>query len=308
MTRIDLHPEELLDRALNGVASSEERTRLRAHLRICPACRLEHSVATDCRRSAAPRPDDSVVLERVRTSVVGAYQKRRYLPLGGGVRPRRIRLLAVAAVLLFTAFGTAAVLLRVYRASPRAMESPAPHASTPKATPSPTPAEIVAPATSTAEAPLPVADEHAAPSQHRAVAEHRAASHEEPPEGAKELFARANSLRREGATAVAVRVYRTLEQSFPASAESLIARVTLGRLLLDRAGNPSAALAEFDAYLGHASRGALAEEALIGRALALGRLGRAADERGAWERLLAEHPSSTYAARARARVERLSQK
>jgi TolA-binding protein len=124
---------------------------------------------------------------------------------------------------------------------------------------------------------------------------------------ASELFAKANTLRRGGQTADAVHAYRALEQAFPGSTEALVSRVTLGRLLLDRGIDVRAALVEFDAYLSRAPKGPLAEEALIGRALSLGRLGRASDaERGAWSSLLATHPKSTYAARARARIEQLS--
>jgi TolA-binding protein len=144
--------------------------------------------------------------------------------------------------------------------------------------------------------------------RHRAASEPaRATSNDDAPaETASELFAKANSLRRGGQTADAVHAYRALEQTFPGSPEALVARVTLGRLLLDRGIDVKAALAEFDAYLARAPRGPLAEEALIGRALSLGRLGRSAEERNAWSALVAAHPKSTYAARARSRIEQLS--
>jgi TolA-binding protein len=211
------------------------------------------------------------------------------------------------------------VVVRVYRGS----EVPVPE-----------PGAVVAqssPARGVAAAPVPSSTEPTAvielppiveppPDERRAAvaAEHRRATSEparaaseEPAASveatAPELFAKANALRRGGQTADAVHAYRVLEQSFPGSAEALVSRVTLGRLLLDRGIDVRAALAEFDTYLVRAPRGALAEEALIGRALALGRLGRASDaERGAWSSLLATHPKSTYAARARARIEQLS--
>jgi hypothetical protein len=82
--------------------------------------------------------------------------------------------------------------------------------------------------------------------------------------------------------------------------------VSLGRLLLDRVGDAAGALAQFNSYLASSSQGTLGEEALIGRALALGRLRRVAEERSTWGMLLASHPGSTYAARARARIEQLS--
>jgi hypothetical protein len=46
----------------------------------------------------------------------------------------------------------------------------------------------------------------------------------------------------------------------------------------------------------------LREDAVIGKALALGRLRRYAEERRAWKALLEQFPASAYAERARARV------
>jgi hypothetical protein len=76
--------------------------------------------------------------------------------------------------------------------------------------------------------------------------------------------------------------------------------------------DPAAALAQFDAYLHQARYDTLREEALVGRGMALQQLGRAradsataTEERRAWEALLAAYPRSTFAARARARLEAL---
>jgi TolA-binding protein len=122
---------------------------------------------------------------------------------------------------------------------------------------------------------------------------------------AAELFSEANRARRAGDMAQAARGYRELTQRYPGSAEALVARVSVGRLLLDRLGNARGALAEFDVYLNNASHRALREEALIGRAVALGRLGRRSEERAAWRTLLRVFPSSTHATRARARLDEL---
>jgi hypothetical protein len=315
MTRVDLHPEDLLDRALNGLASREDMARLESHFESCNACRLEHALAMDCRNSAASQPDDVVVLDRVRFSVVRAFEREKLRAAGYASRrgPRRFRFLALAAFLLLGGAG-AAVLVRVYRGTEVPVQKPAGVVTRSS------PAHAVAPASSAAEPPAvvdipavtvpPEGKRPLAAADHRHGSEPARVAPEESSaslgETASELFAKANSLRRGGQTAEAVHAYRTLEQSFPGSPEALVSRVTLGRLLLDRGIDVRAALAEFDTYLSRAPRGALAEEALIGRALALGRLGRTADERGAWSTLVAAHPRSTYAARARARIEQLS--
>jgi hypothetical protein len=72
--------------------------------------------------------------------------------------------------------------------------------------------------------------------------------------------------------------------------------------LLDRLADSKAALAQFESYLAGASQGSLREEALVGRAVALGRLDRVIEERNAWNALLDAFPRSTSAARARARI------
>ena len=127
----------------------------------------------------------------------------------------------------------------------------------------------------------------------------------EAPVNAAELFARANLARRRGDVNEAAHTYRDLQSTFPGSPEEIVSRVTLGRLMLDRLGDARGALVQFDSYLANPTHGALREEALIGRALALGRLHRQAEEKGAWAALVAAYPKSAYAERARARLEEL---
>jgi TolA-binding protein len=122
---------------------------------------------------------------------------------------------------------------------------------------------------------------------------------------AAEIFAAANEARRERTTREAVRLYRELERQHPRSEETKVARIALGRLLLDRAGDPRGALKQFEAYLEDREQHSLREEAMVGRALALGRLGRAREERAAWQALLQAFPASANAERARARVDEL---
>jgi tetratricopeptide (TPR) repeat protein len=119
---------------------------------------------------------------------------------------------------------------------------------------------------------------------------------------AAQLFAQANEARRRGDEALAVRQYGTLQRRFPRAPEASLSHVALARLYLDRLGDPARALAEFDQYLAGSREDALDEETLVGRALALQRLGRAAEEKDAWQKLLVGFPDSLSAARARARL------
>jgi len=106
--------------------------------------------------------------------------------------------------------------------------------------------------------------------------------------------------REQGDYAVAVDCYERLLALFPSSPQALTAQAVLGRLLLDR-GDPGAALRHFDAYLASGET-TLAEEAMLGRALAFGKLGRSVPEADAWQALLRAYPGSLHAARARDRL------
>jgi TolA-binding protein len=119
------------------------------------------------------------------------------------------------------------------------------------------------------------------------------------PPTAAELFQLANQARRQGNLALCVRQYRALQSNFPASAEALLSHVSLGKVL-QSTGDVTAAVVEFSLYLKRP--GALEEEALVGRAEGLARLGRASEEVAAWQRLLVRYPSSVYAGRARERL------
>ena len=123
--------------------------------------------------------------------------------------------------------------------------------------------------------------------------------------GPDELFAEANAARRAHDYDDAIKLYQRLQREHRGSREAQVSHVALGRLLLDERNKPRKALAQFDAYLSKSKKGSLAEEASVGRALALRELGRADAEREAWQQVLDRFPRTVHASKARARLEAL---
>ncbi|HEY2405864.1 MAG TPA: hypothetical protein VGI10_07670 [Polyangiaceae bacterium] len=117
------------------------------------------------------------------------------------------------------------------------------------------------------------------------------------------LLRAANAARGTGDLALTSVLLEELEQQFPGSPEAHVALVSLGKLQLLR-GAPGAALERFSGYLSNG--GPLEEEALVGRAQALGMLSRSTEERATWQTLLVRFPGSVYAAQARERLSALA--
>ena len=319
---VDLHPEDLLDRARRGEATPDELHRLRLHLAACAACRYEHVLADDCARAAVPDgspAEDAELLAGERGAAPRGVRQRRGAASTRARRRGPTRVVFAAAALLLFAGPFAAATPVVRRGWHRGPEiEPIAHETRPvrahrKAEVASSPALAASgdeqagealdnPALEIPEAPKPSPSTSAAPAPAPARHARAVAAESESP---GELFARANAARREGKTREASRLYRQLQREFPGSSEELVSRVTLGRWMLDRLNDPAGALARFDSYLANPVHTALREEALIGRALALGRLGRETEERSAWAAFLAAFPGSVYAERARGRLEAL---
>jgi TolA-binding protein len=100
-----------------------------------------------------------------------------------------------------------------------------------------------------------------------------------PSEDAAAVFVRAVKEREQGRTMDAIATFRALLHQFPQSPQAMVARVSLGDLLLD-GGDAAAALAAFDAYLVAQPSGPLATEALLGKARALSALGQGTHQPG----------------------------
>jgi hypothetical protein len=307
MNAPQIHPEDLLDRARRGSLTAEEQRLLDKHLALCVACRFELSLAPAFYTQIELGPQDDALLARAiaRTVSVPWYRRRRV--------PRRVWG-AIAAVAIVSAGSAAAYSRHVRTVAPKAVmngsneghvdevRSATPAAPRVEAPPViETPPAIEAPAI---DAPPRAAraPRHAlVPSAPNAPAPSAIDSAVTCAEG----FRNANQARRDGAAATAITLYRELRTICAGSTEELSSRVLMGRIYLDRMGDPEHALGAFDSYLASGAAGPLREDALIGRALSLGKLSRRSEERNAWQALLASYPDSIYAEKAKARLNEL---
>ena len=69
MTRIDLHPEDLLDRAARSVATVADLTRLEHHLAECAVCRVERALHVQAAYDTAPLVNDELLVARLTRDV-----------------------------------------------------------------------------------------------------------------------------------------------------------------------------------------------------------------------------------------------
>jgi TolA-binding protein len=305
---VDMHPEDLLDHELTRELTTDEQARLNSHTMRCGSCAIMRAAKHDFELERKSAPGDALLIHRMSSVALGAAPS--LVGIRGGprsafvlARPRRLRAWAAAAVVLFAATGATAsfwsvrhvIVARLFAQAPsrapmavaERIEPPAKPATTPRVA-----LEVSVPALqpkiATAPAPRSKPVEEAAPTT-----------------SAEQVFANANEARRRGDSVLAAKLYRQLQQQFPGTREEINSRYLLGRLLQDRGDDSSQSLALFTRYLAESPNGTLAEEARLGRALALMRLGRPQDERLAWQELLSSHPKSIHAERARKRLDEL---
>jgi TolA-binding protein len=345
MTVVGLHPEELFDKLLEGEITPSERERLRAHLEGCDVCRFEYQARLDFKSEAlalgasappplvplrAPPPTAIVKPRRQRRRLVWALAAAALISASGAVASGVAGQAPWHGVsLLFSRSKTAAppattvsmklakvepatqVVLQPTEAAARPTE---PEGRSPRIDGGPAPA--VAPETAAqASAPAPVrvaatskvargAETVTKDSATKETSAREPAASKEPPSAAR-LFAEANQARRAGDVGKASGLYHLLQDQFPGSAEAELSRVTLSLLLLD-GGDAQGALRGFERYLAGGTRG-LEAEALVGRARALGRLGRRDLEATAWQEVQRKYPRSIYGRQASERLLALGQ-
>jgi TolA-binding protein len=306
------HPEDALDRVRRSEHTATDLEELMAHAAACPVCAEELRVIAE---PEAPTWDDPALLERITTAALDEND-RAWAQIGrkvGGAlgldaadliprerdRSRTLRppaakwWLTAAGVLLSLTVSGGIATAAVWVAKRILADEPAPAVE--PAAPPPShepPRRRVASRAETPEPTPPViADDLAEPADERDT---RGTA-----PTATELLERANLARRDGRYAAAARLYRAVQQRYPHSREQAVSRVSLGRLYLDQMRRTRDALREFDRYLAQREHATLREEALVGRALALTRLGRVAGARAAWTQVIERYPTSLSADRAR---------
>jgi TolA-binding protein len=328
MSVVDLHPEDLLDKEIRGELSESERAHLDAHLTACDTCRFERrarALFAEEHEGIEPAPYSAKLLAvaigaatQVATppttepSAESPTEAARKTELSPEPRTRSHRFFWYFAAATLLAVSTAVASESAGRWvrhavgwGERPLEVQTSTAARKKegvvlaatALPAVEPVllkNVDEPPVPVSEPPTPIA----APPEPMAVARAMTSEQQSP----SALFDAANDARRRGDYARAIELNRRLEERFPESREAHLSLATVGRLLLDR-GDLGSALASFDAYQkrGH---GDLDEAAMVGRAMALDRLGRGSDGRRAWQELLTSFPSSPYAGHARARLDR----
>jgi hypothetical protein len=312
MTSVDIHPEDLLDKEANGTLTDGEVLALDEHCAACSACAFERKVRASAARFEAAWPGDDAKLGDVIREIAAQQPARR--------APRSLLHWGnAAAVLLALALSTAAYAA-VKRGIERGWFRPEGEhvVETRGVAPSKRKRMEPAPAVTVDAGPgaLPDAgqpvDANAAPQPAPKPKAHTKVLEPSPALSASEQLLAAGRARAAGEHGKARDLYIGLISAFPRSPEALVARVAAGNLLLHQLSRPGDlsrprdAERQFAAYLREAPRGPLAEEARVGLAQSYAMLGRAADEKQAWQQLLHHHPASVHAARASQRIAALS--
>jgi hypothetical protein len=264
---VELHPEELLDREARGTIGVEELAVLGRHCVRCAACRYERTMRT---LFAASLEEGGSGSGSGSEGEGGSGSEGE-----GGSGPAAIgrgrigRFVGGALALVAAACAVAGA------APGEELRTRSGH--------------VVVDARAAAEA-RPLRGRMARREEQRAVVRVPSAAM---------LFEQASRARVRGDYATALARYRRLQQQYPATRETRVSYVVMGRMQLDR-GDAASALDTFERYR---ANGDLDLDSLVmaGRALALDEVGSEGSS-GAWAALLASHPDTPYAEHARLRV------
>ena len=300
MNLVELHPELSLDRAESSGLGEQERRQLDEHAARCPACAAHLRWRADVEASVTEELASAAGKEQAQRLVAATLTRRRgaasSVPASDPPAPRPARRALVAAVIVGVCLGAGAATAAMWSArrarpvwQPAAVDQPR---TLPRQPSTPTPAPSVA---ATAPPPRRLA------LRPRLATTGRASAPAAQPASAAEIFAALTLARQTDRPAAGRLAYQELRARFAGSREEQAGRVLLAALLL-RHYDTAGALALYESYLTSDGAGSLAEEARLGRALALDGLGRSGDARRAWREFLDRHPGSINAGRARARL------
>jgi hypothetical protein len=306
---------DLVARERRGELSDTDRIALEAHLVACPSCRMSRDIQSDFAADSSVQVDDAERIARMSSAARRWSQRRARPPARWPRRSRRIktRTLMLSMGALLIAGTTASATMWWWRVTPHL---PEPRAETHATVTSPRPralphARVRAPEPLAVEPlaalePAPPAPESSPPAEaYRRPRPHsRALAVRTTSETPASLLRLAGEARGRGDVEGASTLYRRLQREYGDTREAALSSVPWGGLLL-RQGQAERALEQFDHYLKTEPRGNLLPEALYGRGRALAALGRAADEKQTWRRLLSEMPGSAYESHARRRLDEL---
>jgi len=295
--------EDLSPLARRGALSQAESRRLDVYLNASEEARELHEIGTEYDQMRTERPGDDALLRRMSERVLERHarqpQTKTRVRWGRGVT------WVAVGMLIASMAGASAWKYRAWGQSTAILVPMVPTAHVKPAVTRGSEGKPAAPGPSSTE-PSPSMN-----AQHPPVGTRHAVSLGEPPaasstpnretEDARTLFSHANAERKSGDLHEALASYERLRQAYPASPEARLSSVLSARLDL-RSGDATSALAHFERYLAAEPNGALAEEALQGKAQALGSLGRTAEEQEAWRLLLRRFPKSVQAQTARERL------
>jgi tetratricopeptide (TPR) repeat protein len=311
------HPEDLLDLAVTDNLTAVDRVGLAQHLVVCSECALYMETADLFRAERVGKyqdraqgrvqgmTDDGVsnrwTVERAmaRLEPRGRGRGRGWFPWGW--RPVRTIRLGAAGLLLMAAAVSAKLWTGKLKEAELGLQPDQSASAQARGR-----SRRSGNATLAVEAPEPedtMPQEDEGGGDRSRAGRAGLAPRRSPQDTAAGLFERARELGRQRKLDAAIGAHLRLQRLYPETPEAVLSSALAGQLLLAR-GRPAAALAQFDRHL--ARGGGAQEEALAGRANALGRLGRTAEEIRAWRALLERHPGSVYGDRANARLRELS--
>jgi tetratricopeptide (TPR) repeat protein len=287
---LESHPEETLGRAIAGEILGSEQSSLDQHLAVCRVCAAHLVLARARQEAGSVQPWDTQLNRQAVERALAAFERRPW-SVAFSLLTQRRWLLLTAGLLIALGSAASAAWWHTQHPSHEPVFAGGARSATVALAPTLSTRTLAAPEARLVQPSAPTMDERATSAQpSRALP------------SAALLFEQASALRERNNPDEAIAVFRKLQRLYPRARESRMSFALVGRMLLDR-GRPAQALSQFDQHL--AQDGEASEEALAGRATALGQMGRFSSESETWQRLLDAYPGSVYASQARNRLSRL---